>query len=152
MPQNFSPTERGLMRELHPLYCKVGGEAAWMLMEEAGLEGEALERAMDAFIEERSSVLDVMLALRDDPSLRAEIRVAEGAEGKRREACRALEGTEISSRREDWLSLLPPYAVGCRLRLVPAAEPGSFPPEHTRAARPSCPLLCPLLCAQRCSE
>ncbi len=149
--KSFSPGERKLMREAHPFYRRVGGEAAWMLMEEAGLEGEALERAMEAFIDTRRVTLEQMLALREDPFLHAEIR----CDGLLCAECRPLAGREFSSREEEWLTLLPPYAVGCRMYLVLLeTRPDFFSGgrEVSRVIRPACPLVCPHVCPKACPQ
>ena len=141
----FTETAASL-RDLHPLYRRVGGEAAWLLMEEAGLKGQELERAMDEFIETREASLEHMRILRAEPSRRVEIRSVSATSGEAAPlctACRSCVGMILSREDRDWMDLFPPYAVGCLLRAEYTEKAASLSADM-RPARPLCPPLCPL--------
>ncbi|MDD6181595.1 MAG: hypothetical protein ACI33N_06475 [Desulfovibrionaceae bacterium] len=147
--------ERGrALRARHPLYARLNGEVVWMLYEELGWDAGQCGRYMDRFLADMQAALAVMDAVEQAPQRRFRIAGRTLPDGREECCpgcpCRQLLGREIHGRMPDWLSLLPPFAVGCHLRAVLVADGNDSGQSRIMPAPaeilpcPAFPLLCPL--------
>lgn len=108
------------LRNRHPLYRRLSGESVWLFLEELGLTEAQCEAFMEAFFQQMEATLAVMDILDRCPEY---IGIIEGD---------PLEGCECAPQtgcRAGWPETgadhsLPPYAIGCplRVRLAPVGE------------------------------
>lgn len=111
--------------DLHPLFRRLSGEIVWLMFEEHDADPDDIQAFMDnlhSLLGRTTELIETVLA---GEQLQARI-VSEGAE-PRCEACARLMGRAIDLDREDALTLLPPYGLGCPLRaeVIPPGAPAA---------------------------
>lgn len=139
------------LRNRHPLYRRLSGESVWLFLEELGLSETQCEAFMEVFFRQMEAVLGVMDRLETSQEY---IGIIDGT---------PLDGCSCPCRpgaRAAWPETtpglpLPPYAIGCplRLRLEPAHTAPLLrqPHEADSGGKPvsaqSSAILCPALAA-----
>lgn len=108
--------------DLHPLFRRLSGEIVWLMFEEHDADPGDIQAYMDGLHGLLGRTTELIEAALSGEPLMARI-VAEGA-APRCAACAALVGRCIDLSRDDALSLLPPYALGCPLRAEIASSAG----------------------------
>lgn len=143
------PSEDKRLRNSHPLYSRMNGEVIWMAYEELGFEADACAAAMDAELDLRRRMTDVMATLeqRPDACCLLELPPEPCADCS---GCRRLALLAVDAATPHWQGWLPPYAIGCRARcrLVTRAEAEQANCRFPAGLRPPrrqmvCPCLAP---------
>lgn len=155
MPMTDQPALSSLrskeLRNRHPLYRRLSGESVWLFLEELGLDEAECEAFMDAFFRQMEAVLREMDKLERQPDLVGMVsgQPLPGCSCGGRHGCQAA-----------WPESrpgvpLPPYGVGCplRVRSVSREDAPALPAERLSAAASlpfaaaSPEILCPVLAA-----
>lgn len=147
----LSPSRSKELRNRHPLYRRLSGESVWLFLEELGLDETQCEAFMDAFFRQMEAVLLDMDKLERQPDLVGTVSglPLPGCTCGGRHGCRLAWPTSGPG------VPLPPYAVGCPLRVrVHSREDAPALPDEcvsadapwTSAAAPP-EMLCPVLAA-----
>lgn len=137
------------LRNRHPLYRRLSGEGVWLFLEELGLTEAQCEAFMEVFFQQMEAILGVMDRLETSQEY---IGIIDGT---------PLDGCTCPCRpggRAAWPETtpgfpLPPYAIGCplRVRLEPAHTAPLFRQPHEadlggkHAAEQPSFILCPAL-------
>lgn len=113
-------TDDTTLSNLHPLFTRLSGQVVWLLMEEHDASSEDINAFMDNVMAWRSAHLQNMRELLEDNSLYMQITIDRiGDIPVDQEACKtceALNGKIIPASHPDFISMLPPYSLGCRCR------------------------------------
>ncbi len=143
----LTPAQQKALRNRHPLYGRLSGEAVWVLLQECGLDEMGIDRFMDGLFVEMRTTIVLMDAL--------ERGAAKGfcyeAVWPLCPACASLAGRIVFAAKTDWLRLLPPFAVGCglRCRLVREEDASALLKKEkvytVPDEMPSCSLICDLV-------
>lgn len=116
----YTAESKQLLAE-HPLFKRLTGQVVWTLLEEAGLDPDAIDAFMDRYELLKVATIDLLKEL-DEEGGALEI-VEDGAKGPACKSCQQLVGWCIPGDVPQPVRLMPPYGLGCRLRarhLLPA--------------------------------
>lgn len=148
----LSPPRSKELRNCHPLYRRLSGESVWVFLEELGLSEPQCEAFMDVFFRQMKSILSMMDVMENHPEYMGIIdgQPLDGCTCEHRAGCRVAWPRAVPGHP------LPPYAIGCplRVRVVSGDTAHLLPQEHgdvadgqaSFAGQPGA-MLCPVLAA-----
>lgn len=112
MTRLYTPEAKELMSR-HPLFKRLTGQVVWTLLEEAGLDPDAIDAFMSRFEKLRAETLDLLDELDNEGGA---LEITEHSTiCASCESCAGLVGHCIPGDVPDPIRLMPPYGLGCRL-------------------------------------
>lgn len=117
----YSAESKQLLAE-HPLFKRLTGQVVWTLLEEAGLDPDAIDAFMDRYERLKAETIALIKELDEEGGALQIIR--DGSERSACDSCNLLVGHCIPGDVIHPIRLMPPYGLGCRLRVrhLPPAE------------------------------
>lgn len=133
--------DEAALKRAHPFYGCVTGQALFYLLQEHDLPEAYIQALLDQFEAGKAVLVDLL----NHPPAAVRLRAAPGACPH----CAALDGLTLPGNHPRLVALLPPYGLGCRLRVeaVPVEETAGAAALASLETEPAIPRPHPLCCA-----